>query len=119
MQCQLFVNKYNYVNNTVPKRIEFECVFKGLYSTLSSVSSAPYHVCFCNKAFDSPKKYCLYSVERSAFLGQEFNVSAVAVGNHRGAAPATVQTQFNALGTSMELGTRQQVQQDKHVVNMW
>ena len=81
MQCQLFV----------PKRIEFDSVFKGLYSTLSSVSSAPYHVCFCNKAFDSPKKYCLYSVERSAFLGQEFNVSAVAVGNHRGAAPATVQ----------------------------
>ena len=109
MQCQLYVNNY-YEKTIVPKRIEFESVFKGLYSTLSSVSSTPYRVCFCNKGFDSPKKYCLDTIERSAFLGQEFNVSAVAVGNHRGAAPATVQTQFNTLGASMELGTRQQVQ---------
>ena len=101
MQCQLYENK---------KKIEFDSVFKGLYSTLSSVSSTPYRVCFCNKGFDSPKKYCLDTVVRSAFLGQEFNVSAVVVGNHRGAAPGTVQTQINTLGTSMELGTRQQVQ---------
>ena len=109
MQCQLYANNY-YAHNNMYNNIVFDSVFKGLYSTLSSVSSAPYHVCFCNKEFDSPKKYCLYSVERSAFLGQEFNVSAVAVGNHRGAAPATVQTQFNTFGASMELGTRQQVQ---------
>ena len=43
-------------------------------------------------------------------MGQEFNVSAIAVGNHRGAAPATVQTQFDTFGASIELGTRQQVQ---------
>ena len=43
-------------------------------------------------------------------MGQEFNVSAVAVGNHRGAAPATVHTQFKTVVASVELGTRQQVQ---------
>ena len=109
MQCQLYANNY-YEEKNVTRRIEFDSVFKGLSSTLSSVSSTPYHVCFCSKGFDSPKKYCLDTVERSAFLGQEFNVSAVAVGNHRGASPATVQTQFNTFGVTMELGTRQQVQ---------
>ena len=88
LQCQLLVNNYY----EEPKRTEFKSVWKGLYSTLSSVSSTPYRVCFCNKGFDSPKKYCLDTIE---LLGQEFNVSAVAVGNHRGAAPATVQTHFN------------------------
>ena len=36
MQCQLYANNY-YENNNVPKRIEFDSVLKGLYSTLSSV----------------------------------------------------------------------------------
>ena len=109
MQCQLYANNY-YEEKNLQKRIEFDSVWKGLYSTLSSVSSTPYRVCFCNKVFESPKNYCLDTVEGTAFLGQEFNVSAVAVGNHRGAAPATVQSQFNTFGASMELGTRQQVQ---------
>ena len=104
-QCQLFVNS-NYASDV---NIEFDSIFKGLYSTLSSVSSTPYHVCLC-KAFDSPNKHCLGTIEVSTFLGQDFNVSAVAVGNHRGVAPAVVHTQFNAFGASMELGTRQQVQ---------
>ena len=109
MQCHLYANNY-YENNNVPKKIVFDSIFKGLYSTLSSLSSTPYRVCFCNKAFDSPKKYCLDTVKASVFLGQEFNVSAVAVGNHRGVAPAVVQTEFNTFGASMELETRQQVQ---------
>ena len=108
MPCQPYWNGTH--AKKLPTNIPFNSVFKGLYSTLSSVSSTPYRVCFCNIGFESPKKYCLDAVERSAFLGQEFNVSAVAVGNHRGAAPATVQTQFNSLGASMELGTRQHVQ---------
>ena len=105
MQCQLYANNY-YENNNVPKRIEFDSVLKGLYSTLSSViiNTLP---CL-HKAFNSPKKYCLDTVEKSPFLGQEFNVSAVAVENHRGAAPAVVQT--HTFGASMELGTQQQVQ---------
>ena len=108
MPCQPYGNGTHAKN--LLTNMPFNSVFKGLYSTLSSVSSTPYRVCFCNIGFDSPKKYCLDTIERSAFLGQEFNVSAVAVGNHRGAAPATVQTQFNTFGASMELGTRQQVQ---------
>ena len=90
MPCQLYGNGTHAKN--ILNNIPFNSVFKGLYSTLSSVSSTPYRVCFCNIGFDSPKKYCLDTVERSAFLGQEFNVSAIAVGNYRGAAPATVQT---------------------------
>ena len=105
-QCQLYVNS-NYASDV---KIEFDSIFKGLYSTLSSVTSTPYHVCFCNEAFDSPNKHCLGNVEVSTFLGQDFNISAVAVGNYRGVAPAVVHTQFNAFGASMELGTRQQVQ---------
>ena len=113
MQCQLYANLY-YEEKNVQKRIKFDSVWKGLYSTLSSVSSTPYRVCFCNEGLVSPKKYCLYTVERSAFLGQQFNISTVAVGNHRGASPGTVQAQFNTLGTSMELGIRQQVQKLGH-----
>ena len=61
MQCQLYANNY-YEEKNLQKRIEFDSVWKGLYSTLSSVSSTPYNVCFCNKGFESPKKYCLDTV---------------------------------------------------------
>lgn len=66
--------------------------------TLSSTSSIPYRVCLCNS--DSPKTYCLNRTD---------NVSAAAVGNHRGASPAVVQSQLIA-EKNAEVGTRQKAQ---------
>ena len=86
----------------------FNSVFKVQNISLSSISSIPYHVCFCKQ--NSPKSYCLRSMENRVFPGQEFTVSAATVGNHRGISPAAVQSQFVELGVHAELGTRQSVQ---------
>ena len=86
----------------------FNSVFKVQNISLSSISSIPYHVCFCKQ--NSPKSYCLNSMENRVFPGQEFTVSAATVGNHRGISPAAVQSQFIGLGVHAELGTRQNVQ---------
>ena len=86
----------------------FNSVFIVQNISPSSISSIPYRVCFCQH--NSPKSYCLKSVEKTVLPGQEFTVSAATVGNHRGASPAAVQSQFIGLGESAELGTRQSVQ---------
>ena len=86
----------------------FNSVFIVQNISLSSISSIPYHVCFCKQK--SPKSHCLNSTEKRVFPGQEFTVSAATVGNHRGASPAAVQSQFIGLGMPAELGTRQSVQ---------
>ena len=86
----------------------FNSVFEVQNNSPSSISSVPYRVCFCQQ--NSPKSYCLNSMEKTVFPGQEFTVSAATVGNHRGISPAAVQSQFIGLGIHAELGTRQSVQ---------
>ena len=62
LQCNLYANGES---NTQ----EINDVFYFLFSTenerVSSVSSTPYHVCFCK--LSSPKVYCLGAVNRSVF----------------------------------------------------
>ncbi len=100
----------------------FNSYFKLVNNTMSSVSSIPYRICFCKQ--NSPKGHCLYVTSESIFTGQEFIISAASVGNHRGASPAVVLSQFcnsremkgiaqcqlNEAQAKAELGRRQVVQ---------
>lgn len=105
LQCRLLADS---MHDLTSKGSFFNSTFKILNKTMSSVSSIPYCVCICKQ--DSPKDYCLVNTEIEVFPGQQFILSAVTVGNHRGASPAVVQAQFIGLEEHAQLGTRQEAQ---------
>ena len=106
--CNLFVNSKRDVQELSNQTL-FNSLFRASNWTLSSIASIPYRICFCKH--NSPKHYCMDTMSKTVFPGQEFTVIAAAVGNHRGASPATVQAQFHLYQTQQTaLGTRQDVQ---------